>query len=207
MSTILTLPPYPYPLAPWAEIVPHVPPMTADDLHALPDDSWHYELVKGVLVRMPLSGGEASYIGYRLGSRLSVYVEDRGLGVVTGEAGGYRPDPERPEDTELGPDVAFVRADRVPARTSPDYSKAWPLAPDLAVEVASPFQYHSGMGAKARLYLSYGTRLVWVIWPRWQQVDVWRPGDEEATVLRIGDTLDAGDVAPGFIYPVANLFA
>ena len=25
-----------YPLAPWAEIVPNIPPMTVDDLHAIP---------------------------------------------------------------------------------------------------------------------------------------------------------------------------
>ena len=119
----------PDPIAPWAEIVPNMPPMTVDDLHAIPDDGWMYELVKGVLVRMPLSGGEASNIGLLLGSRLSVYVEDNGLGRVTGEQGGYRLDPAHPRDTELGPDYAFVRADRLPPRTSPEYSKAWQLAP------------------------------------------------------------------------------
>lgn len=54
-------------LAPWAEIVPNAPPMTVDDLESLPDDEgWVYELVQGVLVRMPMSGFEASRVGYRL---------------------------------------------------------------------------------------------------------------------------------------------
>jgi len=160
------------PLAPWAEVVPDTPRMTTDDLAALPEDGWQYELVEGVLVRMPMSGGEASNIAMRLGARLGVYVEDHDLGQLTGEAGGYRPDPAHPRETELAPDVAFVRADRLPDRASPNYPKAWPIAPDLAVEVASPNQYRPGLGAKARLYLSFGTRLVWVVWPRWQQVDV-----------------------------------
>ncbi len=43
-------------LAPWAEIVPDVGPMTADDLLKLPDDGWRYELVGGVLIRMPPPG-------------------------------------------------------------------------------------------------------------------------------------------------------
>jgi len=44
MSTLKQESP-PYPLAPWAEIVPHVPPMTVDDLESLPDDQgWVYEL-------------------------------------------------------------------------------------------------------------------------------------------------------------------
>jgi Uma2 family endonuclease len=136
------------------------------------------------------------------------YFPDRLLGVITGADGGYRPDPAHPRDTELAPDVAFVRKDRVPDHASPDYPKAWPITPDLAVEVASPNQYRPGMGTKAKLYLSFGTRLVWVVWPRWQQVDVWRPGDARPSVtLSIGDVLDGLDVVPGFTYPVEKLFA
>ncbi len=193
-------------LAPWAEIVPNMPPMTVDDLHAIPDDGFVYELIQGVLVRMPLSGLRASSIGMRLAARLTVYVEDNGLGVVTGEQGGYRLDPAHPRDTELGPDVAFVRADRLPSPDSPDYDKAPRLAPDLVVEVASENQFAPGIGAKAQTYLTFGTRLVWVIWPRYKRVDVWRPGDETPTPLGVEDMLEAGDVVPGFTYPIARLF-
>lgn len=195
------------PIAPWAEIVPDAPRMTVDELHAIPEDRWVYELVDGVLVRMPLSSGGASNIAVLLCSRLSVHVEDNGLGRVTGEQGGYRPDPAHPKDTEMAPDIGFVRAERVPEPDSPDYFKAWPLAPDLAVEVVSDHQFAPGMAAKARIYLSFGTRLVWVIWPRYKRVDVWHPGDERPTSLGIGDILDAEDVVPGFAYPVARLFS
>ncbi len=197
----------PPPLAPWAEIVSHMPPMTVDDLHAIPDDGWTYELVNGVLVRMPLSSFGASSIGARLLARLGSYVEDNGLGAVTGEQGGYRLDPAHPLSTEVAPDVAFVRADRVPSPTSSDYyQKAPQLAPDLAVEVASENQFAPGMAAKAQTYLAFGTRLVWVIWPRYQRVDVWRPGDDRPTLLGVDDTLSGEDVVPGFTYPIARLF-
>ena len=193
-------------LAPWAEIVSGVPPMRVEDLHALSDDGWQYELVNGVLLRMPMSGFEASNIGYRLGGRLSVYVEDTGFGAVTGEQGGYRLDPAHPDDTELAPDVAFVRAERLPPRRSPEYSKALRLAPDLAVEVASEHQFAPGMEAKARAYLQFGTRLVWVIWPRHRRVDVWHPADAVPAASGEADYLDGEDVVPGFRYPVARLF-
>jgi Uma2 family endonuclease len=207
MSTLKQESP-PYPLAPWAEIVPHVPPMTVDDLESLPDDQgWVYELVEGVLIRMPMSGYEASHISYRLGSRLSVYIEDHALGGVTGEQGGYRLDPAHPRTTELAPDFAFVRADRLPPRHSPEYRQALQLAPDLAVEVASEYQYQPGLDEKARRYLSFGTRLVWVVWPRHQTVGVWHPGDTAPTALSVNDTLDGEDVVPGFRYPIAALFA
>ncbi len=193
-------------LAPWAEIVPHMPPMTVDELHAIRDDGWRYELVQGVLVRMPMSGFGASSIGLLLGAELTVYVTRHGLGRMTGEQGGYRLDPTQPRTTELGPDYAFVRADRLPPRTSPEYMKALQLAPDLAIEVASENQYLPGMAVKAKTYLSFGTRLVWVIWPRYQRVDVWRPDDETPTRLGIDEVLSGEDVVPGFTYPIANLF-
>ena len=170
MIALPTIPPDS--LAPWAEIVPNMPPMTADDLHAMPDDGFSYELVEGLLVRMPMSGLGASSIGVRLAERLTAYVEDNGRGVVTGEQGDYPLDPARPFDTELAPDVAFVRADRLPPTTSPEYYKAPRLAPDLAVEVASQNQFAPGLAAKAKVYLSFGTRLVWVVWPRYRRVDV-----------------------------------
>lgn len=197
----------PIPIAPWAEVVPHMPPMTTDELHAIPDDGWAYELVEGVLVRMPLSSGGASNVGMRLAIRLGAYVEDNGLGLITGEQGGYRLAPARPRETEVAPDVAFVRADRVPSTTAPEYfGQAWQLAPDLAVEVVSGNQYAPGMAAKAQLYLSFGTRLVWVVWPRYTRVAVWHPGDQTPTSLGMEDTLDGEDVVPGFSYPVARLF-
>jgi Uma2 family endonuclease len=202
---------YPVPVgmpAPWAEIVRGVEPMTVAEFAKMPDDEWQYELVDGVLVRMPLSGGEASSIAVRLLSRLAVYVEDHGLGVVTGADGGFVIDPIRRPDTELGPDVAFVQASRVPPRTSPEYARAWPLAPDLAVEVASPSQYRPEMTEKVLQYLAAGTRLVWLVWPRYRQVDVWRSGDTKpSATLQSGEILDGEDVVPGFSYPVAKLFS
>jgi hypothetical protein len=62
------------------------------------------------------------------------------------------------------------------------------------------------MSAKARGYLSFGTRLVWVIWSRYERVGVRRPGDETPTPLHMGDTLHGEDVVPGFTYPVTRLF-
>jgi Uma2 family endonuclease len=190
-------------LAPWAEPVPHGGLMSVDDLLALPDDGWHYELVEGRLVRMPPSGVPASRLAMRLGARLTTHVEDRNLGIVTGTDGGFT----LSKGTTLATDVAFVRADRVLPPTSPDYDKPWPLAPDLVVEIASPNQSRPKMAAKARRYLRAGVRLVWVVWPKRREVDVWRPGDPQpSTTLRIADALEGLDVVPGFSYPLVELF-
>ena len=195
--------------APWAEVVPDVGPMTVDELFALPDDGWMYELVEGRLIRMPLSGGEASRVAARLVMALGVYIEPHELGAVTGADGEY--DLTQPGDkgeTALAPDVAFVRADRIPARDSAEYKRAWRLAPDIAAEVVSPSQYRPEMAAKAQRYLAAGVRPVWIIWPKYQQVDIWRPGSSQpVATLEKTDMLDGLEVLPGFAYPLARLFA
>lgn len=194
-------------LAPWAEIVPGVGPMTVEDLDAWPDDGWCYELVEGVLVRMPPSSYGASKIGGRLLMRLGVFAEEHDLGSVTGEQGGYILDQRRPRQTQVAPDVAFVRAERDIAVTALAARVAYPGPPDLTVEVASPRQSRRTLDAKAQRYLAAGTHLVWMIWPGRQQVDVWHPGDTTPTItLGVGDTLDGEDVVPSFTYPVARLF-
>lgn len=191
-------------LAPWGEIVPRDGPMTVDELLALPDDGMMYELVKGRLIRMAPSGVEASIIGTRLGARLTVYVEEHNLGIVTVADGTY----DLGGGNALAPDVAFVQAKRALPPESPLFDKAWPIAPDLAVEVASPNQYRPEMRAKAMVYLDAGTRMVWVVWPKRRQVDIWlTSGEKPAETLGVADTLDGRDVVTGFSYPVAQLFA
>jgi Uma2 family endonuclease len=195
-------------LAPWAEIVPGKGRMTIDEMMALPDDGWMYELVDGRLVRMPHSGGEASRIAARLVGALLNFVDAHDLGAVTGADGEY--DLTQPGDTDetaLAPDVAFVRNEHVPPVDSPQYKKAWQVAPDIVVEVVSPSRYRPEMAAKARRYLDAGVRLLWMVWPKYQQVDIWRAGaTEPAATLGMSDTLDGEEVLPGFTYPVARLF-
>jgi Uma2 family endonuclease len=191
-------------LAPWAEIVPHTGLMTEEELLALPEDGWQYELVEGRLVRMPPSGLRATQIAFIIGAALFAFVQPRKLGVVTGADGGYRLGP----GTDLAPDVGFIRADRLPPRSSPDYDRLVSGAPDLAVEVASPTQRRSALRRKAQRYLAAGTQLVWIVWPKHRQIEVWRPGDTQpAATLGVADSLDGGDVLPGFTYPVSDIFA
>ena len=202
MSATLHAPPVS--LAPWAEVVPGVGHVTVDSLLTMPDDGYQYEVVEGTLVRMAGSGEEASTIALELAAELRNYVRPRRLGRVTGADGVYKfPGAE----TGLVPDVAFSAAGRLGLVL--DRRRPIPFAPDLAVEVASPDQRPDGMAAKARRYLSAGTRLVWVLWPSTQHVDVWRTGRLEgpAATRNTSDALDGEDVIPGFSYAVAALFA
>lgn len=192
------LPPNP---APWAEIVPGAPPMTLGEFINYPDgaDGYRYELVEGVLVRMVGTRPRGIRITMRLLDALSPYVTAHALGQVTPPDAVYDFEQTGQWDTGLLPDVGFYYAAREPL-VDPD--EAYPFAPDLAVEIASPKQYRPGMAEKAKRYLAGETGLVWIVWPKRQEVDVWRPGDAEpSATLRVGDTLDAGASSQGLATP------
>ncbi|HVA91792.1 MAG TPA: Uma2 family endonuclease [Chloroflexota bacterium] len=192
-------------LAPWAEIVPGVRPMTVADLLDRPDDGWRYELVEGVLFRVAGSRPRAIRVTMRLLRALDTYVEERHLGQITPPDAVYDFEHTGQPNTGLLPDIGFYDADREPLVQD---DRPYPFAPDLAVEVASPTQSQAALNAKARRYLAGGTRLVWVVWPDAQMIDIWHSGhpSRPTRTIRVGDTLDGEDVVGGFTYPVADLF-
>ncbi len=85
-------------------------------------------------------------------------------------------------------------------------SKAKPLAlmPDLCVEVISANDVYVDVADKVNRYLADGVRMVWVFNPRLRDITV-RVSDS-VKILTIDDTLDGGDVLPGFSAPVQALF-
>ena len=192
-------------LAPWAELAPDAPPrMTlAEFLDYAGEEGYRYELVEGVLVRMVGTRPRAGRLNRRLYDQLAPFVRAHGLGTVTQPDEVYDFEHTGQKDTGLLPDLGFYYASREPL-VDPD--KAYPFAPDLVVEVAAPTQYRPEMRAKAGRYLAGGTALVWVVWPRRRQVEVWQPGDRTPATLSIGDLLDGEGLVPGFSYPLADLF-
>jgi Uma2 family endonuclease len=195
--------------APWAEPAPFYRHRTlsSGDLAALPADEWTYELVEGLVVRMPPPQEEHGYLAAEISGVLRDYVKKHRLGrVYVGDTGFDLTAPGEEKETVLGADVAFVRAERL-AGAKPAHDAYIPGAPDLAVEIASPSQYRPEMGAKAWLWLQRGARLVWVVWPARQEVDLWTPGRDTPVTLRQGASLEGGDILAGFSYPLAELFA
>ena len=98
------------------------------------------------------------------------------------------------------PDVTYIARERLPSQ------RHLHAAPDLAIEILSPDQHMAHFLDKIQFYLLYGVRLVWVIDPATATVTVQVPG-EEARILSSGDTLDGGDVLPGFSVAVDEIFA
>jgi Uma2 family endonuclease len=110
----------------------------------------------------------------------------------------------RDPDTVRGPDVSYVRADRIPPNGIPE--GFWNLVPDLAVEVVSPNETAEDVRENVRDFLNAGTPLVWTVYPRTQEVSVHTP-DGFARTFGLGETIESPDLLPQFTCHVGELFA
>ncbi len=175
-------------------ILPENVTMTLDEF--LVSDVDGYEYVKGKLIPMAAPSAEHGLVGSRVFIRLGNYVIANQLGEVVCAETGFQVG-----ERVLKPDVAFVSTPRLPA----DLIKAFPVPPDLAVEVISLSETFRKVAEKAFAYLEAGTRLVWVIEPGSKTVLVYR-SETDITLLTRADTLTGEDVVEGFVCQVAELF-
>ncbi len=97
------------------------------------------------------------------------------------------------------PDVSYTAGNEPPVERG-----SVPRMPDLAVEVKSPDDSLKVMREKARYYLQNGVKMVWLVHPDKQFVEVYTLDEE--LVLVEGDVLEGGDVLPGFTMPVSAVF-
>lgn len=175
--------------------------LTSADLERMGDAAERYELIAGVLRATEPMGGRHGEIQFELHGPLYISLRERRIGRVYTE-GTHFLVPRDPDVVSM-PDIAFVRAERLP----PDGARdgMMPLAPDLVIEVFTPSNRVTEMAEKIGLYQQAGVPLIWLVRPRNRSVEVYVLGPEPR-VLDAFDSLDGGDVLPGFRLPVAEIF-
>ena len=155
-----------------------------------------FELIFGAIVeKMPTQ--LRAYITQMISGFLFVFLRQNPFGYALIEA-RYR----LPGDQEnaLIPDLSFVTRGRgALVSTGPAL-----YMPDLAVAVQSEGQSDKFMLDNAQLYLKHGTKMVSIIYPTRQIIDVLTPTDRQ--LLTVAQVLTGGDVLPGFSVPVRELF-
>lgn len=172
------------------------------EMEELPDSG--VELANGEVIVTPSPSLDHGFLGRALFLALVQHVQAHGLGDVFPDNLAYElPIPGRP-DTVRVPDVSFIRAGRIP-RPRP-FRRAFPFAPDLAVEVRSPSDRPGILRDRLVDYQDAGTPLVWVVDGEARSAEVYALG-EPVRVLRESDALDGGAVLPGLSLPLARLFA
>jgi Uma2 family endonuclease len=169
----------------------------------LPD---RYEVVNGEIVEIPPMSGFAGEVANRIRDELAVHGRATRRGRARNDLLFHVPFPEDPTRNRR-PDVAFITFDRWPEeRPIPYRGNPVDVVPNLIVEVASPTDEAEDLVAKAHEYLRAGAQLVWVVYPRVRQLYAYTAVDAAPRVFTEADTLDAGDILPGFSTPMAPLF-
>ncbi|MCA9136420.1 MAG: Uma2 family endonuclease [Planctomycetales bacterium] len=158
-----------------------------------------YELVDRTLVEKVM-GWQESLLAAVLLQWLGNFLDDHDLGVMTGPDGQTR----LFSDTVRGPDVAFVSWLKMPGGKLP-VEPVPNLVPDFVVEVISVHNTRAEMSRKRREYFHAGVKLVWMVDPRARTVAVFRSPDD-VTIADEGESIDGGEVLPGWKVDLALLF-
>lgn len=180
-------------------------PLTADDVLALPvpDHLLGYEFVDGRLVPVtpssPLHGSVTAEVIRRLGN----HVIEHGLtGQVYHDAAFVL---DLPHDRERmrGPDAAYVSREKIEAHGNPE--RVFRCVPDFVIEIDLTSARKPGGRQRIVDYVEAGVPLVWSLDPHSRTGMAFRP-DGSARLYRPAEVMDAGDVVPGFLLRLSELF-
>lgn len=159
-----------------------------------------YALVKGEVVEAPFLVWVQGIIVANIAAELEAFIRRRHLGETVIGAGFTL---ERHPDTVRGPNVSFVRKERIPEEgLLQGYFEG---APDLAVEVVSPSDTASQLEIKVHDYLRTGGQRVWVVYPDSRRVVIHRP-DGQARRYGPDETIEDEELLPGFSLPLREVF-
>jgi len=173
--------------------------LTIEEFVAQYPENERLELVHGEVVPIRLCGGVHGGVKARVGTLLYGWADEtRG---AVGFSSGFVL--ARDPDTVRGPDVWFVRAERMRSSGVPE--GFWEGAPDLAVEVVDFQNTELEMLGRVQDWLEGGTLLLWVVYPEREQIKVYG-ADGLVRTLEKGDTLESEAILPGFRCRVSEVF-
>ena len=159
-----------------------------------------------LVIWMPPAFPPCSELALELTLRLARAIDAGGLPIRRfGADARFLLDPEG--GRWVTPDGALVLRSRITPRVAALTSGAWPVVPDLAIEVLSPSDQAELSDRKIGLYRAARTPRLWVIDSRSRTVAVWRQGALDATLTEPDDELELDDLVPGWRMPLRELWA
>lgn len=156
-----------------------------------------FELINGRLVEK-VTTEEHGYIVINIGSSLKLWLKSAPVsGYYSTEALYQLPSNAT---SVLRPDVSFHVTNGAIGKLG-----VVTEMPDFVVEVKSPNNTYQELRDKANLYLANGSRLVWLVYPVKQIIEVYY-ADTSSELFTKSDTLDGGNVLPDFQMTVSEIF-
>jgi len=161
-----------------------------------------YEVVDNQIRELPQMSARETLFASTLFRFLSPFAWNGGFGQVVSEMLFLL---DRTKNFQRRPDLALVSFDRWPRGKPAPTTNAWEVVPDLAIEVVSPTNGAYEVIEKLEEFFPSGVRRVWVIYPPFAKLyDYDSP--TSVRILTRSDTLEGGDVLPGFQLPLSELF-
>lgn len=160
-----------------------------------------FEVVNGVRVEKQPVGLIENLIASILLGRLEPFCRTHHLGWAVNETMFVIPG----SGNDRKPDVAFVSFARWPQARPVPRVNAWPVVPELAVEVISPSDKAFDVVAKLDEYFGAGVQQVWHVYSHVERVYVY-DSPTQVRILTRADELVGDPVIPGFRLPLAELF-
>ena len=155
---------------------------------------------KGVLLIMPPTGYPGVLHEGTIYGDLYIWTRTHGGFLFPANARFTLPDGSR-----FGPDTAWISEERRSELVRAG-SRSFPhIIPDFIVEVQSPSNSRAELVSKINLFLTYGTRLAWLIDAASRQVIKYRPNREPETLHNPEFIAGDDDILPDFRFPVRNL--
>jgi Uma2 family endonuclease len=173
---------------------------TYDDYQQLPEGA-PYELVNGHLVMSPSPSVQHQRLVFHLGSDLSASVQATDEG---GEVLLAPMDVHLSENTVVQPDILYVS----PGRSDRIEEQEINGAPDLVIEVASPYTSHLDAFDKKQLYEAHGVREYWIVDPDTETVEVYQNTDDgyRQHARAVGEGRVASEILDDFAVILDDLF-
>jgi Uma2 family endonuclease len=156
---------------------------------------------QGELSIMSPTGGETGNRNFEMCLDLGYWNRLNGLGKAFDSSTGFK----LPNGATRSPDVSWIKIERWNALTPEQRKRFLPLCPDFVIELVSESDDLADTQAKMREYIANGLRLGWLINPKNQQVEIYRP-NQEIEVLQSPTSLSGEDVLLGFILDLQPIF-
>jgi Uma2 family endonuclease len=155
----------------------------------------------GELIVMAPTGSEGGNRNAELTTDLGIWNRQTRLGKTFDSSTGFR----LPNGAIRAPDLAWIATDRWKVLT-PEQRKGFaPICPDFLMELASESDDLDGLRQKMKEYMDNGCRLGWLIDPRSQKVEIYRPHCATETLLS-PTSLSGEAVLPNFILNLQTIF-
>ena len=165
------------------------------------EDVERYEVIDGVRVEREAMGAFEAVLASWLSYLINSFAAGKKLGLAVNRVLFVL---HAARNLQRRPDVAFVSYARWPTAVVAR-EPAWNIVPDLAIEIIGPTDLAEEIDRKITNYFQAEVRLVWVLYPDSDRVYGYQ-SPTHVSILERTDTLDGGEILPGFRLPIAQLY-